>query len=84
MLPPQKISIYPNPFGDRLNVFVQGHFSRDTRIVFYNAAGQPKKVHELNGEANSIILNGLPRGIYFYEIWKGDVQLDSGKLVKVE
>jgi hypothetical protein len=38
-----------------------------------------EKLHGINSEIN---LEGLPKGIYFWQIWEKRILLGQGKLVK--
>ncbi len=86
------ITVFPNPCRDGLNVIISEYLPRDAKVVLYDAMGQRQKVQEVRTGWNTLRLDGLGAGIYFYQIWEasspepvsGDVLLDSGKLVKVE
>ncbi len=86
------ITLFPNPCRDGVNVIISEYLPRDAKVVLYDAVGQRQKVQQVRTGWNTLRLDGLGAGIYFYQIWEasspepvsGDVLLDSGKLVKVE
>ena len=56
-----KMSIYPNPAVDRLNVSL----NQNSDIVVYNLMGQAIRTVEGHAGINSIDLSGLNSGVYF-------------------
>ncbi|MEZ4934789.1 MAG: T9SS type A sorting domain-containing protein [Saprospiraceae bacterium] len=45
--------------------------AKDAKVVLYDAIGQRQKVQSVQTGWNTVRLDGLPTGIYFYEIWEG-------------
>ncbi len=82
----QKVSInvFPNPARGGVNITFTNYLPRDAKIVLFDAVGHRHKVQPLQTGRNTLRLDGLQAGIYFYEIWEGELLLKSGKLVKVE
>ena len=78
------IYCFPNPCRDGVNVIISEYLPRDARVVLYDAVGQRHKVQSVQAGWNTVRLDGLRAGIYFYEVWERDMLLESGKLVKVE
>ncbi len=78
------ITVFPNPCRDGVNMIISEYLPRDAKVVLYDAVGQRHKVQSVRTGWNTVWLDGLQAGIYFYQIWEKDVLLDSGKLVKVE
>jgi PKD repeat protein len=86
------ITVFPNPCREGVNILLNDYLPRDAKVMLYDAIGQRQKVQSVQTGWNTVRLDGLPTGIYFYEIWEGAspgpasgrVLLDSGKLVKVE
>ena len=78
------VNVFPNPCREGVNVILSDYLPRDAKVVLYDAVGQSHKAQVLQTGWNILRLDGLQKGLYFYEIWEGDVLLDSGKLVKVE
>ena len=56
-----KMSIYPNPAVDQLNV----NLSQGADIVIYNVMGQAVRTVEGHVGANTVDLSGLTSGVYF-------------------
>ncbi len=78
------INVFPNPAREGVNITFTNYLPRDARIVLFDAVGQRHKVQALQTGWNTLFLEGLQAGLYFYEIREGEVLLKSGKLVKVE
>ena len=75
--------LYPNPVGDRVNVTIGGYLPRDAKVVLYDAIGQVQKAQAVRHGRNTLRLDGLRPGIYFYEITEKGVLLGGGRLVKM-
>lgn len=77
----QKISanIYPNPTADFLNIEMEEMGEATLRI--YSVNGSLLKEEVLTGSHNSINVNALGNGNYFYTISCGDKEI-SGKFAK--
>jgi hypothetical protein len=86
------ITVFPNPCREGVNIILNDYLPRDAKVVLYDAVGQLLKTQSVQTGWNTVRLDGLPTGIYFYQVWEnaslefaaGGVLLDSGKLVKVE
>ena len=78
------INVFPNPCREGVNIIISDYLPRDAQVVLYDAVGQRRKVQKVQTGWNTIRLDGMGAGIYFYEVWETDVLLESGKLVKVE
>ena len=78
------INVFPNPCRDGVNVIISEYLPRDAKVVLYDAVGKRCKVQSVQSGWNTLQLDGLRAGIYFYEIRERDFILESGKLVKVE
>jgi hypothetical protein len=76
------INVFPNPCREGVNFIIGDYLPRDARVVLYDAIGQRRLVQQVRTGWNSLQLDGLQPGIFFYEIWEGKVLLKSGKLVK--
>lgn len=60
------VLIYPNPFQDRLNIYL-GNLSEHGQIIIYNALGE--KVYFGEFEGNIVTVNSnLTAGVYFIQI----------------
>ena len=78
------INVFPNPCREGVNVIISEYLPRDAKVVLYDAVGQRHKVQSVQTGWNTLRLDGLRAGIYFYEIRERDILLKSGKLVKIE
>ncbi|HHM21017.1 MAG TPA: T9SS type A sorting domain-containing protein [Bacteroidetes bacterium] len=79
------IAVFPNPAKGMVNVLLpDGHLPQRAQIILYNPVGEIQVVEALRPGLNLISLDGLPPGIYFYEVKDGGVKPGSGKLVVVE
>ncbi len=78
------ITVFPNPCREGVNVIISEYLPRDAKVVLYDAVGQRHKVQEVRTGWNTVRLDGLGTGVYFYKIWEKDILLDSGKLMKIE
>ena len=72
--------VYPNPFSDKIvikNVDAES-------VSVYNLAGQKVKTVALaSGQSEAEIdMAAITKGIYFYQMIKGDLVVATGKLVK--
>ncbi len=78
------ITVFPNPCREGVNVIISDYLPKDAKVVLYDAVGRQQKAQEVRTGWNTLRLDGLGAGVYFYQIWEQDVMLKSGKLVKVE
>ena len=78
------INVFPNPCRDIVNFIVSDYLPFEAKVVLYDMAGQRQLVQKVQVGWNSIRMDEIQAGIYFYEVWEGDVLLEAGKLVKVE
>jgi len=81
--PQVDITVFPNPCRESVNITLTDYLPRDAKAVLYDATGQRQKVQPLHTGWNTLLLDGLQKGLYFYEIREGGVLLKSGKLVKI-
>jgi hypothetical protein len=72
--------LYPNPFGETLNVSLAESVSAQAELRIYNALGMMVLHSALNGAENTIGVN-LPSGVYYYRVSAADGTEQVGKLV---
>ncbi len=77
------INVFPNPCTEGVNIIISDYLPKNSKIVLYDAIGQLHKMQSLQTGWNTILLDGLQAGLYFYEIWEGQVLLKSGRLVRL-
>lgn len=81
-MPEVGITVFPNPAHEGVNVILQdGYLPKAGSITLYDSIGRPQLSQKVIGGWNSLRLDGLVPGIYFYEVRDGEVLLGSGKLV---
>lgn len=77
--------VYPNPFSKNLSISVSGEMNiGDAEFILLNVFGQEVAKKELYGGSTEITVEGLPIGIYFWQIWQKRILLGQDKLVKDE
>jgi hypothetical protein len=75
--------VYPNPFSNKLSISFSNEMNiEDAEFVMINVLGQEAEREKLHGINSEINLEGLPKGIYFWQIWEKRILLGQGKLVK--
>ncbi|MCK6694539.1 MAG: T9SS type A sorting domain-containing protein, partial [Thermoanaerobaculia bacterium] len=75
------VSVSPNPFFDRLNVSL-GVESDHLEFHLLDLAGRKVFTSTLVNDDNEILVEGLPAGIYIWELSMLNVRLNTGKLIK--
>lgn len=75
-----KVSIYPNPASDLLNITMKNTVN-NVDFVLYNILGEKVILTNLNAGLNTVNVEKLPNGIYFYSIVKENKILETKKLV---
>ncbi len=83
-VPEVEVAVFPNPCRELVYVELKDYLPKNVKIVLYDAIGQRYKVQPLLAGRNTIWLDGLQAGLYFYEIRESGALLKSGKLVKME
>jgi hypothetical protein len=81
-----KIKISPNPFSNTAQIEIcptakQGNI----QLLLFNIYGQPIKYFSIpNSEPFEINRNGLPSGVYIYQLISENKTIDSGKIIIVD
>lgn len=73
-------SAYPNPATNNLNVQLQTN-GNNVQLVLYNVIGEKVLVRTLNDGLNSIDIETLNNGVYFYSVLKNNDVIETKKLV---
>jgi len=71
--------IYPSPFSNQLNVTTLNNEIKT--LIFYDYLSHPVRKVTFS-KWTTIDTDQLPNGIYFYELWNSDRQIESGKVIK--
>ncbi|MBK8564855.1 MAG: PKD domain-containing protein [Saprospiraceae bacterium] len=79
------VSVFPNPASTATNFRLGGDYlPRAAMLRLYSATGQPVRSQRLLAGWSVVGLEGLAKGMYFWEVRDNDRVLGTGKLVKVE
>ncbi|MEZ4941707.1 MAG: T9SS type A sorting domain-containing protein [Saprospiraceae bacterium] len=79
-------SVFPNPVKTTLKIIPNRQFSAQARFHLVDVAGHVVRELEFDSAAQvtEVDVQGLPSGIYFFEVWCAGKRQRHGKLVKVE
>ena len=79
-----KLSIYPNPATDNINLDFEQSPNEDMQLSIYNSAGQLVLSKQLNGYVDTYRVNveALALGVYFVRLSSDNKILFSSKFVK--
>ena len=75
-----KLSIYPNPFGDELTVHIPD-YPQNAYIYFYDVTGRFLRKQRIRHGTNELDVRDFPKGMIFYEVLDSGILLGRGKLV---
>ncbi len=75
-----EFEIYPNPAQNVISVQFPNGFE-NASITFYNSIGQKVLEKSITNNSNSVIINNLNSGIYFYAIQSKN-KSQTGKIIK--
>ena len=74
------VTIYPNPFTTRITVAVNED-SANYRLMIYNTLGKAMISTIITNQLTNIDTKNLPSGIYSYNVFKNEKNIQSGKLI---
>jgi hypothetical protein len=81
---PVSLSVYPNPFQDRLTIRLEGRVQGPVDLKIYNLqGGLVMSDRSYAGENVSIRTDQLPSGVYFLHLRTGNI-FQSVKLIKMQ
>jgi uncharacterized repeat protein (TIGR01451 family) len=72
--------VYPNPMGEEAVIVLQGIENQVVDLRLYDLTGRYLRSEKIAGGMGKIRKNGLPAGLYFYEIRANGVAIGQGKL----
>jgi hypothetical protein len=79
------VSVFPNPAQSATNFRLGGDYlPKEAMLTLYLATGQPVLTQRLMAGWSVVGLEGLVKGMYFWEVRDEDRVLGTGKMVKVE
>ena len=65
-----KMTVYPNPMNDVLNIQMDG--IRGERVAIYNSMGQEVLSQQMQGTSTTIDVNALTPGVYLTKVWTNE------------
>lgn len=77
--PETPLKLYPNP-NNGVFTLQAGAYSKDTRLMIFNALGQKVNEQTITTEYTTIQTD-LQKGVYFYQLIQGSEKAGSGRLV---
>lgn len=80
----RSIRVFPNPCTDKLTLHIATEEVSATEWILYDISGKVVKKVAIKMGEQTISLQNLPQGIYYYTIIGGDGIADNGKIVKID
>ncbi|MBI5915216.1 MAG: PKD domain-containing protein [Bacteroidetes bacterium] len=80
--PEVNLTVFPNPAMEATNIILSDYLPRHATLTLYTATGQSVLRHCISAGWNTVPLEGIAPGLYFYEVKDEERVLKSGKLVK--
>ncbi len=75
-----KCLVYPNPMGEEAVIVLQGIENQVVDLRLYDLTGRYLRSEKITGGMGKIRKNGLPAGLYFYEIRANGLTVGQGKV----
>lgn len=81
---PVEISVWPNPFRDKLTIDLNGNMTDSKELKLYNATGHLVSHTEPSSGVSSVTIgtSELPSGLYILTLLDGSNQVRSVKIIK--
>ncbi|MCB0596178.1 MAG: T9SS type A sorting domain-containing protein, partial [Phaeodactylibacter sp.] len=76
-----RVLAYPNPFADRATLAVEGLEIESGTFLLYHSDGRLARRLPFRGEQFELEADGLPGGVYFFQVVVNQKVVGSGKLV---
>jgi uncharacterized repeat protein (TIGR01451 family) len=80
VLPKVSWALFPNPFSDEATLVIEGADFQTFNLRLYDLTGRFIKMQKVTGGFTKIKKEGLPAGLYFYEIELNGLTVGQGKL----
>lgn len=77
------ISLLPNPVEDYLLVTLGEYIPEHGQMVLYDISGRPVHTQRIYYGQNNVDMTQLASGIYVWKVMDGQVEIQSGKVVKM-
>lgn len=81
---PEEFSIYPNPFSSSVTIS-SNSILKNTTLSVYNSSGKiVKEIQNISGETITFSREGLPIGLYYFQLTEDNKTIFSDKLIIVD
>ncbi|MBK8347091.1 MAG: T9SS type A sorting domain-containing protein [Saprospiraceae bacterium] len=80
---PADITLFPNPVQDYLLVTLGEYIPQHGQMVLYDISGRPVHTQRIYYGQNNVDMSELASGIYVWKVMDGQVEIQSGKVVKM-
>ncbi|MCB9232638.1 MAG: T9SS type A sorting domain-containing protein [Bacteroidia bacterium] len=80
-LEPSQAFVYPNPAVQQINIRVANYPTVEFHFTLSDLTGRKVISQNFTQNQYTILRNGLPAGIYLYQLSTGDAILEKGKLL---
>lgn len=77
------ITLFPNPVEDYLLVTLGEYIPQHGQIMIYDISGRPVHTQRIYYGQNNVDMMGLAAGMYVWKVMDGQVEIKSGKVVKI-
>lgn len=81
LMPEVGVTVYPNPAADVLHLILSKELKNGT-VEVYNAEGKLMGNHHVSSISNTIPVNGLVTGVYYFRLMSGKDLVNTGSFVK--
>ena len=78
----KKVSLYPNPTVDHVNIRFEGLMTQDAEVRVYDVAGKLLQTERVSVMETRIEMNHYAPGVYFFRILFEDDTMQTLKVVK--
>jgi hypothetical protein len=77
------ITLFPNPVDDYLFVTLGEYIPQHGQIMIYDISGRPVRTQRIYYGQNNVDMTQLASGMYVWKVMDGQVEIRSGKVVKI-
>ncbi len=77
------ITLFPNPVEDYLLVTLGEYIPQYGQIMIFDISGHPVRTKRIYYGQNNVDMTGLATGMYVWKVMDGEVEIRSGKVVKI-
>ncbi len=78
------VTVFPNPASGEVHLQLRQQVAKAALFTLYTTTAQPMLTQHLATGKNTVSLEGLSPGLYFYEVRDEERILQSGKLIKID